>query len=790
MVRTSVDRRETGTHYTPKSLTEAIVKETLEPLVYVGPAEGKPREEWRLRSAAELLDLKICDPAMGSGAFLVQVCRWLAERLVEAWAEAQKHGNAITADGEVVDEIGSREPMRKDAEERLLIARRLIAERSLYGVDVNPLAVELAKLSIWLVTLAKGRPFGFLDHNLRCGDSLLGITSLEQLHYLDLNPGKGSSKKLFAHKIDEAVAGAIKLRMELRSRPIKDVHDVEIMASLDEQARAALQLPSTVADALVGEYLAAQGKAFDLTTLSIRAGDALESDSSKLEAIASRAAECLNRDLPPGKSLRRPFHWPLEFPEVFERERPGFDGMVGNPPFIGNKYWKERLGASFQNQAKLILGTPPGKIDLSVVFHRRVADVLRDKGAYGLLATDNIAEGSAISVGLGVIAAAGNFFFTKKGVPWPGTAAVSISIICFFKGKYESQKSANGVRCDLIGPRLQPIEEDNWEPRTLDYGLFSFAGVDNSKGLAFVITPESEWFEPLRDEPNSLLVPYVTGDDITTHALTRVDRWALDIADRNLDEIERAYPIAHRFLFDVVKPTRTPAALKSYKGLIDRWWQFWNHRADQMRRLRLRRDFIAYCKVTKYPICVLAPSEWIYTNKVILIGIDRGDELTIALSTFFRLWLDKFSGGRLEGRLSLSISESIAKFPLPGHSVSGSGVLAAQAFNALAVQWSRDNGAGMTDVMNAIHSPETNDQRITELRCRLHEIDVAVAAAFDWSDLDLSSAFIEQEAEAERDKWRFQLSDQVRADVLTRLIDLNRERSEPQETVLVRGARR
>ena len=182
MVTTGADRRETGTHYTPKSLTEAIVKETLEPLVYVGPAEGKPREDWELKSPAELLDLKICDPAMGSGAFLVQVCRWLSERLVEAWAQAEDAGKSITSEGEVVDEIGSREPLRKDTEERLLTARRLIAERCLYGVDMNPLAVELAKLSIWLVTLAKGRPFGFLDHNLRCGDSLLGITSLEQLH--------------------------------------------------------------------------------------------------------------------------------------------------------------------------------------------------------------------------------------------------------------------------------------------------------------------------------------------------------------------------------------------------------------------------------------------------------------------------------------------------------------------------------------------------------------------------------------------------------------------------------
>ena len=93
------DRRESGTHYTPKSLTEKIVEETLTPVVYDGPAEGKPREEWELKGAEELLDLKVCDPAMGSGAFLVQACRWLSERLVEAWSREEAAGQRSRSTG-------------------------------------------------------------------------------------------------------------------------------------------------------------------------------------------------------------------------------------------------------------------------------------------------------------------------------------------------------------------------------------------------------------------------------------------------------------------------------------------------------------------------------------------------------------------------------------------------------------------------------------------------------------------------------------------------------------------
>lgn len=183
MVTMGQDRRDSGTHYTPKILTEKIVKTTLDPVVYHGPAEGTPREEWILKSPAELLNLKICDPAMGSGAFLVQVCRYLSERLFEAWHKAEEQGKFIDSEGNVSDQPIA-EPMTKLVDDRMNAARRLIAERCLYGVDINPLAVELAKLSIWLVTISKGRPFGFLDHNLKSGDSLLGIHDIEQLREL------------------------------------------------------------------------------------------------------------------------------------------------------------------------------------------------------------------------------------------------------------------------------------------------------------------------------------------------------------------------------------------------------------------------------------------------------------------------------------------------------------------------------------------------------------------------------------------------------------------------------
>ena len=148
------------------------------------PRRGDAEGEWKLKPARELLDLKICDMACGSGAFLVQACRYLSERLVEAWKEAE----AAQHPGQWTRHHALRRSPRRAActsswspghwTSGSTYARRIIAQRCLYGVDKNPLAVEMAKLSLWLLTLAKDKPFEFLDHAIRCGDSLVGIHDL------------------------------------------------------------------------------------------------------------------------------------------------------------------------------------------------------------------------------------------------------------------------------------------------------------------------------------------------------------------------------------------------------------------------------------------------------------------------------------------------------------------------------------------------------------------------------------------------------------------------------------
>ena len=359
------DRRSTGTHYTPRSLTEPIVQYSLEPAVYVGPAEGKPREEWRLHSAGHLLSLKVCDMAMGSGAFLVAACRYLADRLVEAWDEIERdHPGMIivTPEGKLADGTPAEMLVPRDPAERLIVARRMVAERCLYGVDINPMAVEMAKLSLWLVTVQKERPFTFLDHALRCGDSLLGIASLDQLLHWSLEREEARNKVVFEQQFKEALDYARARRHELIALEDTSIEEIEAKSRLLTEADRAIGLLRLGADLLTATVL---GERRDLLPeLSVEmdaarqarldgAPGAVRLTASTRKEVAQGIADLRQQgDVLLGN--RHPFHWPLEFPEIFGDEAPddvnwdcmdailstqfrhprsGFDAVIGNPPF-------------------------------------------------------------------------------------------------------------------------------------------------------------------------------------------------------------------------------------------------------------------------------------------------------------------------------------------------------------------------------------------------------------------------------------------------------------------------
>jgi hypothetical protein len=389
------ERRRSGSHYTPRSLTAPVVETTLQP-VFQKLGE-KPTPE-------QLLSLKVCDLAMGSGAFLVEACRQIADRLVEAWERT----NAISP----------------DTEEPVVIARRLVAQQCIYGVDKNPFAVNLAKLSLWLFTLSRDRPFTFLDHALKCGDSLVGLTRKE-IGAFAKNPNADLPLMQLLQNMDQIKT----YRADIQASDSRsDEDDTRKRQKLDlaEQQLTQARLSADLAvaaffDAEKNTKTAKKEKRSEYKEL-------LQQDQSKVEQISQLLQE--------GEKGIPVFNWEIEFPEVFDRDNPGFDAIVGNPPFAGKNTTIAAHAEGYPDWLKIVHPESHGNSDLVAHFFRRGFTLIREEGALGLIATNTIAQGDTRSTGLRFICNNGGMIYNaKRRYKWPGMAAVVVSLVHIFKPK-------------------------------------------------------------------------------------------------------------------------------------------------------------------------------------------------------------------------------------------------------------------------------------------------------------------------------------------------------------------
>lgn len=361
MVRPTGERRRSGSHYTSRELTAPIVQETLRPILEaLGPA---PDPE-------AILDVKVCDPAMGSGAFLVEACRQLAEHLARAWKR--------------------RGPRANPGEEPLAAARRAIAQHCLYGVDDNPLAVELAKLSLWLVTCSRNRPFTFLDHALRRGDSLVGLAR-EQIASFAWETG--SQIGTIRGVVEPALRRAEELRARLPARPVAG--DEGAKRDLRRAARDALDDVRLAGDCILACFFGA-GTAREQRSLLATWRPKVESwlaGQGGKDEVAAFVAGAL-RD---GPRPVRCFHWEIEFPELFssapDAPRRGFSAIVGNPPWVSYAgRAAQPLTPARRRYYMAFYEAFAGYRNLQGLFVERASGLLRPGGRLGLVLPSSMAE--------------------------------------------------------------------------------------------------------------------------------------------------------------------------------------------------------------------------------------------------------------------------------------------------------------------------------------------------------------------------------------------------------------
>jgi hypothetical protein len=366
VLRRSDARKSTGSFYTPRSVTEFVVRRALHPLV----AHASPEE---------ILALRVLDPAMGSGAFLVAACRYLAAAYETALVRS---GAAGGPDFSAADRAGF---------------RRVVAQRCLFGVDLNPMAVQLGRLSLWLAALAADRPLTFLDHRLRIGNSLAGASPDDVARQ---TPGRSRPLReptLFGRSAFDAIGHAVSLRQPMALRPDDTAADVrakeDLLGSL-ESPHGPLAVWRRLLDLWCAVWFWPErdrppdAREYGALAAAIR-GDSSFAPASSDERLAIAAG--VARDA-------RFFHWTLEFPEVFfeadgaPRSTPGFDAVVGNPPWemlradgLEDGHDRSRQLVRFSRESGVYRSQSSGHANAYQLFVERSHQLVRAGGRIGLV---------------------------------------------------------------------------------------------------------------------------------------------------------------------------------------------------------------------------------------------------------------------------------------------------------------------------------------------------------------------------------------------------------------------
>jgi hypothetical protein len=772
-VTSGTDRRSSGTHYTPRSLTEPIVQYTLEPLVYVGPAEGLPKSDWKLKSAKELLALKICDMACGSGAFLVQATRYMAERLLEAWEQARQANPDtpyITPEGEQSAGGVKESLIPEDPTERKLYAMRLIAQRCIYGVDKNPLAVEMAKLSLWLLTMAKDKPFEFLDHSIRSGDSLVGLHNIDQLRHFSLKPDADDAV-LFRGPLDEAVDEAVELRLRLEDLPANTVEDVQRQEQLLIEANEKIARLRCAADLLVAaEYWGenAKDKMERVRHAAVKSGHYVEKGpNDEFEEVAARERR--------GQTM---FHWPLEFPEVIVK-RGGFDAFLGNPPFVGGRRIRGAIGGEYFDW--LTLTQHPGSsgnADLCVYFFLRVSDLVNSTGGAGLLATNTICQGDSRDVGLEVLKTNGTHIYrAKRSDKWPGSASLEVSHVWMRKGNWKGDIFLDDKRVSGITSFLTDTAVISGQPLVLAKSSnLSFQGTI-VHGMGFIISPDEASQLIAKNKRNrDVLFPYLDGEDLNSSPDHSASRWVINFHDWPIDRehASAAYegPVAADYAdcLQLVEERVKPDRLRRSKEVAKApWWLFWRSRIELYRLIAGLDRVVVTARVSPSNSVAMLPPRYVFHEKVIIFPVSNASFFSFLQSSIHWEWARYYTSTLGATTLNYSPTDCFETLPLPPHTSQSES--AGENYATLRSQIMGSRTAGLTDIQNSLCDRNETSTDIKELRNLHIEMDQAVAAAYGWTDLELDHGFHET-----KQGIRFTISEPARREVLQRLLKLNHER--------------
>ena len=675
------------------------------------------------------------------------LCRYLAGWLVKAWDNGDDHKAPTDS------------TLDKD-----LYARRLIAQSCLYGVDKNPFAVNLAKLSLWLVTLSQDLPFTFVDHSLKCGDSLVGY-SLQEI--------EAATETVQMLLLRDQRGNYVEACADLRSgfnndtRNDDDYDRKQLLLKQQMQASDGLR---QAGDLMVAAF-------FDAPKAKDRADKqevylAMLSGAFKDEGLQDSIQE-IREHLAGGEKGITPFHWDLEFPEVFGDGRAGFDAFVGNPPFAGNNTLIQGYPEGILDWFKQLHAESGGQCDLVAHFFRRCFDLLRPGGSLGLIATNTIAQGDTRSSGLRWICLNdGTIYAARKRYKWPGVAAVVVSVVHLLKGAYMGTKLLDKRHVPQITAFLFANGGHEDPKQLVANGGKSFLGSKiYGQGFTFddsgpadddtpgIPSPIATMERLIAENPKNteLIFPYIGGEEVNSSPTHAHHRYVINFGERSEEECRHDWPELWEIVERKVKPERE--LLKDNADGRRRkqtWWQFGRATPALDAVIAESDRVVANSQVSSHACFASLPSGIVFSHALnVYPGLHIFSQAVMQSSAHIHWSLLQASS--MKDDLRYTSSDCFETFPFPAALLDSAAsdpatdnaqAATRQSLEALGERYHQfraelmvSNNEGLTSTYNRFHDPAETSSGLLELR-RLHgEMDQAVLNAYGWSDVATACGF-------------------------------------------------
>ena len=651
------ERRRRGSHYTPRALAAEVVEEALRPQFEAMGVDPTP---------AQIVGLKVWDPAMGAGAFLLAACRALGDRLAAAkrrrggqqgGEEAgrreghEKSSLLLPASPPPCESLrpdptaaGHRGRGAAEGDDEALRARRLVAGRCLHGVELDPIAAELARVSLRLLT--------------RAGERLA-----------------------------EAIEGALRQ-----------------------------------GDALVGE---------------------------------------------------------LELPGVLGRDNPGFDAIVGNPPFAGKNTRMAAHGAAYLARLQARHEGMHGNADLCAHFFRRAFGLLRRGGTLGLLATNTIAQGDTRAAGLGWICRNGGVIYrATRRLRWPGSAAVAVSVV------HLQREPARPLQAVLDGAPVARISaflshrggDEGPAPLPENAGAAFIGSYVLGMGFTFddgaaAATPLAEMRRLIARDPRNgeRILPYLGGKELNSSPTHAHHRYVIDFGQRTEEEA-RAWPDLLAIVEAKVRPQRARLGDNADGRRRKRcWWQWGRYTPALFEAMRGLDRVLVTARVSEHLSFARVPARQVFSEQLVVFALPGAGAFAVLQSRVHEAWARAFASS-LEDRLRYTPSDCFEPFPFPAGWREDRRIEAiGKAYDRRRAALLVARGEGLTALYNRFHDPGERDPGVLELRALHAEMDRAVLDAYGFADLAPACEFSREPGRPARLRW----PDAARDEVLTRLLEVH-----------------